>query len=155
MKTLTKIIFAAFIAAVVSMPCYADTVTKTTTTITTTFRSDAPIYTGSVLNVAELEELTLEDFQRFGTKPSAAFDAYQEYQQELKEPRPNPTLVIYKMKVIDRDLTFADFQGPNESLELANARFQEYLRATAFPFNGKNARYVYIYHTPVTQGPAI
>ena len=149
MNTLTKIVLASLMAGIVSMPCYADTVTKTTTTVTT-IRTDAPIYMGPVTNIVELKELTLEDFQQFGaTKPSAAFQQFQEYQAELKQPKPNPTLVPYKMLIADRDLMIADFEGFHVSPELAQARYQEYLRMNPVAVNGRNARYVFVYHTPV------
>lgn len=147
MKSIAKIVLTAWTLGIVSLPCYAATVTETTTTVTT-IRSDAPIYNGPVQEV-ELEELTLEDFQRFGTKPNAAFLQYQEYQKELNKERPNDTLVYYKMKVADRDLTLADFQGFNISPELAQARYQEYLRINPVPIEGRNVRFVYVYHTPI------
>jgi len=150
MNSLTKIVLTAFMAAVVSSPCYADTVTKTTTTVTT-IRSDAPIYTGPVQEV-ELIELTLRDFKRLsGSKPIIARQYYNEYQRELKQPKPNATLVPYKMKIIDRDLVLADFQGVNVSPELAHRRHHEYLRTNPVQIDGQSVRYVYVYHTPVVQ----
>lgn len=150
MKSLTKIVLAAFTLGIVSLPCYAETVTKTTTTVTTTIRTDAPIYMGPVQEV-ELQELTFADFQGIASKPASAMDLYNEYLRELKQPRPNPTLVPYKMKITDRDLALADFQGVNVSPELAQARYEAYLRMNPIPVEGQNVRYVYVYHTPITR----
>lgn len=150
MKSIAKIVLAAFTLGVVSLPCYADTMTKTTTTTVTTIRTDAPIYMGPVQEV-ELQELTLSDFQQIATNPAAAGWLYSDYRRELRQPKPNSTLVPYKMKITDRDLTLADFQGVNVSLELAQARYQEYLRINPIPIDGGNVRYVYVYHTPITR----
>ena len=151
MKPLAKIILAAFTLGVVALPCYADTVTKTTTTITT-LRTSAPIYMGPVQET-ELQELTLQDFQKIAADPTSAEQLYNEYQRELKQLKPNPDLVPYKIKIEDRDLTLADFQGVNVSPELAQARYEEYLRSTPIEANedGQNVRYVYVYHTPITR----
>lgn len=149
MNTLVKSILATFMLGIVSLPGYADTVTTTTTRTVTIIRSDAPIYMGPVQDVTTLERLTLEDFQRFGTKPSAAFDQFQEYKQALENTDPNAEPVIYKMKIVDRELTLADFQGTGVSPELAQARYQEYVRTNPIPMDGKNVRYVYVYHSPI------
>ena len=151
MKSLAKIVLAAFALGVVSLPCYADTVTKTTTTVTT-IRTNAPIYMGPVQET-ELQELTLQDFQQIAADLATAEQLYSEYQKMLKQPKPNPDLIPYKIKIKGRDLTLADFQGVNVSLELAQARYQEYLRSTPIESNadGQNVRYVYVYHTPITR----
>ena len=148
MKSLAKIALTVFTLGIMTLPGFADTVTETTTTVTT-IRTDAPIYMGPVQNVGELQELTLEDFQRFGTKPSASFDLFQEYQEELRNPGPNSPMVIYKMRIVDRDLVLADFQGSNVLPELAQARYQEYLKVDPTPMDGRNVRYVFVYHTPL------
>ena len=127
MKTLTKIAFTAFLAATLPFAAYADTITTTTTV--TTFRTNAPIYMGTVENTALLEPLTLEDFQNFGTKPAAAFQEYQDYKLKLKNSGPDAQVVPYKMKA-DRTLTIADFQGVNVSPELAQERYENYMRVT-------------------------
>ena len=76
----------------------AVTQTTTTKTVTTTRFSDtAPIYAGPV-EEAELQELTLADFQRFGTKPVAAWDDFREYQKQGEDPA-NTEPRLYKMKV--------------------------------------------------------
>lgn len=147
MKTLTKIVFGTFALAVAASPCYAQSVTKTTTTITT-IRKDAPIYMGAVKEV-ELKELKLKDFEYLaGGDAALALKQYGEYQDELKQPRPNPTLVLYKMKVMDRDLVLADFAGVDVTPELAQARYQEYLKVTPIPEEGPNVHFVYVYHAP-------
>ena len=148
MNSITKMVLAAFTLSILSLPGYADTVTETTTTVTT-IRTTAPIYTGPV-QVTELQELTLEDFKELNaSKPMVANDAFQKYQIELKEAIPNETLVLYKMKISDRDLVLADFQGVNVSPELAQARYQEYLRLNPITIDGRNVRFVYVYHTPI------
>ncbi|MFA5167085.1 MAG: hypothetical protein WC530_00985 [Candidatus Omnitrophota bacterium] len=150
MKSLAKIILATFTLGIVSLPCYADTVTKATTTIT--LRTNAPIYMGHVQET-ELQELTLQDFQQIAADPTSAERLYNEYQKELKQLKPNPNLVPYKIKIENRDLTLADFQGGIVSRELAQARYQEYLRSTPMEAgeDGQNVRYVYVYHTPITR----
>lgn len=151
MKSLTKIVLAVFMLGVVSSACYAaDMVTKTTTTVTTA-RTNAPIYTGPVQEI-ELLELTLADFEYLANNnPAEASTQYVEYQNQLKNPKPNPDLVLYKMKITDRDLTLANFQGVNVSPELAQARYQEYLRLNPTPVDGRSVRYAYVYHTPVAK----
>ncbi len=147
MKSLTKIVLAVFTLGVISLPCYAETVTKTTTT--TTVRTNAPIYMGPVQEI-ELYELTLADFEYLaGDKPNSASINFDAYQNELKQPKPNPNLVLYKMKIMDRDLTLANFQGADVSPELARARYQEYTRINPIPVDGRNVRYVYVYHAPI------
>lgn len=151
MKSLAKIILAAFALAGVSLPCYAKTVTNTSTTVIT-IRENAPIYMGPVQEV-ELLELTLADFEYLaGGNAATALTQYNYYQNELRQPRPNPNMVPYKMKITDRDLTLGDFQGVNVSPELAQARYQAYLQVTPIPTDGRNVRYVYTYHTPITRG---
>ena len=149
MKSVAKIVLAAFTLGVMSLPCYADTVTKTTTTVTT-IRTNAPIYMGPVQEM-ELQELTLQDFQKIAADPATAEQLYNEYQTVLKQPKPNPDLIPYKIKIKNRDLILDDFQGVNVSPELAQARYQEYLRNTPIESNedGHNVRYVYVYHTPI------
>ena len=150
MKALTKMVFTVFTVGVASFPAYADTVTKTTTTVTT-MRTGAPIYVGPVQQV-ELQELTLKDFEYLtGSKPIAAWKRYNEYKNELSQPRPNSNLVPYKMRITDRNLTLADFQGVHVPAELAQARHQEYLRINPITTEGRNARFVYVYHTPITR----
>ena len=151
MQALVKIVLAALMLGVVSLPCYADTVTKTTTTVTT-IRTNAPIYMGAVQEI-ELQELTLQDFQQIAADPATAEQLYSEYQRVLKQPKPNPDLIPYKIKIKNRDLILADFQGVNVSPELAQARYQDYLRITPIESNedGHNVRYVYVYHTPITR----
>lgn len=148
MRLLTTIVLAAFATAMVPAPGFSDTVTKTTTTVTT-IRDDAPIYVRPVENAGGLEELTLEDFQRYGANTSPALQQFQAYQEELRQPSPNTTEVIYKMKVVDRELTLADFEGFHVTPELARARYQEYQRMNPIPIDGRNARYVFVYHAPV------
>ncbi|PIR00540.1 MAG: hypothetical protein COV66_06080 [Nitrospinae bacterium CG11_big_fil_rev_8_21_14_0_20_45_15] len=152
MNTLTKIVLGVLALAVVSFPGYAETVTKDTTTIITVIRQDAPIYMGAVKEI-ELTELALADFNYLakGDTRAAALQ-YAEYQNELKKPRPNPNLVLYKMKVMDRDLVLADFQGADVSPELAQARYQEYLKVTPIPEQGPNVHFVYVYHAPTALG---
>jgi hypothetical protein len=101
----------------------------------------------------ELQELTLQDFQKIAADPATAEQLYTEYQRVLKQPKPNPGLVPYKIKIKDRDLTLADFKGVNVPPELAQARYQEYLQSTPVESNadGQNVRYVYVYHTPITR----
>ena len=151
MKPLTKIILAAFTLGIVSLPCYAGTVTKTITTIIP-IRTSAPIYMGPVQE-KELQELTLQDFKQIAADPTSAEQLYNEYQKELKQLKPNPNLVPYKIKIKNHDLTLADFQGGIMSLELAKARYEEYLRSTPIEANkdGQKVRYVYVYHTPITR----
>ena len=122
MKSFTKMVLAAFVMTALTLPCYADTVTKTTTTTTTTLRTNAPIYYGPVQD-RELQELTLADFQWLATKPVTATQLFNDYQRELKQPRPNPTLVPYKLKITDHELTLTDFQGTDVSPELAQSRY--------------------------------
>lgn len=148
MKTLTRIAFTAAMIGIFASPSYAETVTKTTTTVTT-IREDAPIYMGPV-NESELQELTLADFQQFGNKPIAAMTLYNEYKQELNQPKPNPTRVLYKIKITDRNLVLMDFQADNVSPQLAQARYNEYLRLNPVSVDGQNVRYVYVYHSPIT-----
>jgi hypothetical protein len=152
MKSPAKLILAAFTLGVVTLPCYADTVTKSTTTTVTTLRTNAPIYMGPVQEM-ELQELTLQDFQQIAADPAAAEQLYSDYQRVVKQPKPNQDLVPYKIKIKDRDLTLADFQGANVSEELAQARYQEYLRSTPIESNvdGQNVRYVYVYHAPIAR----
>ncbi len=147
MKSHGKIVLAAFMLGVTALPCYADTVTKTTTTVTT-IREDAPIYVGPVREI-EMRELTLLDFQQLVVKPITAAQQFSEYKRELNEPRPNPTLVLYKMKITERDLNLSDFQGAHVSQNLARARYNEYLRMNPIPVDGPAVRYVYVYHTPL------
>jgi hypothetical protein len=145
MKTLATI-FSIALAAFLSAPAVqADTVTTTTTT---TIRTDAPIYAGPVENVTVLEPLTLEDFQTFGTKPPAAFEEYQEYKRDLDDRGPDAVPILYKMRV-ERTLTAADFQGPGVSPELAQARYEDYLRSKPVHYQGREGRYVFVYHLPV------
>ncbi len=148
MKSHEKIVLAVLMLGMTVSPCYAETVTKTTTTVTT-IRTDAPIYMGPVKSEVELQELTLEDFQQLVPKTITAAQAFNEYKNELNQPRPNPTLVLYKMKISERDLDLADFQGVNVSPELARARYSEYMRMNPIPLEGPRVRYVYVYHTPL------
>lgn len=147
MKSITKMFLAVLTLGVISLPVYADNVTETTTTVTT-IRTDAPIYMGPVQEI-ELRELTLVDFQHIATKPATAMELFNNYKEELNRPRPNSTLVPYKMKITDRVLGLADFQGGGVSQELATARYHDYLREDS-P-EGKNVHYVYIYHTPIAR----
>lgn len=146
MKTILKAGLIALMAAMVPVTGYADTVTKTVTTIS--IRTDAPIYTGVVEDVKLLEPLTLEEFQNFGTKPAAAFQQYQEYKQKIENPTPDTGALPFKMKVY-RPLTLADFQEAGIPVEVAQARYDTYLRAVPIRENDKDVRYVYVYHTPV------
>lgn len=147
MNLLSKTFLVAFVLVITGISSYADTVTKTTTV--TTIRTNAPIYYGPVQD-RELLELTLEDFQGLlASKPMVAMDEYRKYKNELSQPQPNDTKVLYKIKIVDRDLTLADFQGADVSPELAQARYNEYLRMNPVPVDGENVRYVYVYHTPV------
>ena len=149
MKSHSKIVLAAFLLGVTALPCYADTLTKTTTTTTvTTIREDAPIYMGPVREI-EMRELTLLDFQQLVVKPITAAQQFNEYKRELSEPRPNTALVLYKMKITERDLNLSDFQGANVSQNLAQARYNEYLRMNPVPVDGPAVKYVYVYHTPL------
>lgn len=149
MNSSLKVFFGVFALAmaVAIQPLFADKVTTTTTTTkTVTIREDAPIYVGPVVE-AELEELTLQDFQQFGTKPPAAFDQYQEYKQEINDPA-NTEPQLYKMKVT-RELTLADFQGSGISPKLAEVRYQAYLSGRPVEVGG--TYYVYVYHTPIVR----
>lgn len=149
MKSHVKIVLGVFMLGMTALPCYADTLTKTTTTTTvTTIREDAPIYMGPVQEI-ELRELTLADFQQLVVKPITAAQQFNEYKRELNEPRPNPAKVLYKMKITERDLTLADFQGVGVPQNLAQARYNEYLRMNPIPVDGPVVRYVYVYHTPL------
>lgn len=149
MKVIKILVFTAISLGVMTLPSFADTVTETTTTVTT-IRTDAPIYMGPVQDV-ELMELTLSDFQFIATKPSSAFQLYNDYQREIGESSPNPTLVPYKMKITDRTLVLADFQGTDVSQELAQARYNAYLQTNPTPIDGQSIRYVYVYHTPIAR----
>ena len=97
MKMFSKIALTALIAVAVPFTAFADSVTTTTTT--TVLRTDGPIYAGIVENPALLEPLTLEEFQNFGTKPTAAFQQYQDYTLKLKNPTPNTGPLPFKMKI--------------------------------------------------------
>jgi hypothetical protein len=146
MTSFTKLITMSVLLGVMLSPCYADTVTQTTTT-TTTIRNDAPIYTGPV-QVTHLEELSLEDFQGLlASKPVVAMDEYREYKNSLDDPNSPP--VLYKLKIVDRDLTVADFQGVNVTPDLAQARYEAYMKTQPVDLDGEKARYVYVYHRPI------
>lgn len=143
MKTSMKMFLAILMAAGLSVPAYADTVT-TTTTKTVTVRNEAPIYYGPVVE-AQLEELTLGDFQILVTNPNQAFDEFREYKKDLKDPNVRH---LYKMKVT-RKLALTDFQGDGVSPEVAQVRYTAYLDSQ--DANPGDSYYVYVYHTPVVK----
>ena len=142
MNAKLKAIFAVLALGVVTVPVYGDVVTTKTVT-TTTYREDAPIYTGPVME-ADLEELTLGDFQTIVTNPSQAARQYYEYKNTINDPE-HQSAVLYKMKVT-RDLTVADFQNSEISLEKAQTRYQAYTTMRAKP---GDTYYVYVYHAPL------
>ncbi|MBI3312612.1 MAG: hypothetical protein HYZ83_00065 [Candidatus Omnitrophica bacterium] len=143
-----RVIFAAVLMApALTLPVYADIVKETITSVTTiTVKDDTPIYTGPVVE-AELEKLTLEDFQRLGTKPTIAWDQFRQYQKEGQDPN-NMKPRLYKMKVT-RDLTLVDFQGAEVNPELAKVRYESYV--TAYKARPGEPYYVYLYHAPVVR----
>ena len=145
MNLQTKALVLVSALAFFTLPAAADVVQQTTTTTTTTLWNDAPIYTGPVVE-AELQELTLGDFQQIGgSKPNIVADYYNDYVKELEKPLPNPTPVLYKVK-ITRVLTEADFQGNGVSPELAQTRYRNYIATQPIKDEG---RFVYVLHTPV------
>ncbi len=146
MKTITNIALTAFLAAAMPFAAYADTKTTTTTT-TTMLRPDVPVYTGVIEDVKVLEPLTLEDFQTFGTKPSAQFDLYQEYARKIENPTEEMNPVPYKMRM-ERQLTITDFQAPYVTAEVAEQRYKVYASTQPAVINGRDGRYVIVYHTP-------
>lgn len=143
MKTSAKLFVVVSMLGILSAPVYADVVT-TTTTKTVTVRNEAPIYYGPVVE-AELEELTIGDFQVLVSNPSQAFDEFREYKKELNDPNARH---LYKMKV-NRVLTLADFQGEGVSPEVAQIRYNTYLDAREA--EAGDSSYVYVYHTPVVR----
>lgn len=143
MKKLFSLVLMLGLMAGLPFPASAGTVTTTTTTI----RTDAPFYYGPV-DAVLLEPLALEDFQRFGTKPPAAFEQYQQYKQDLDNVSPDSHPKLYKMTV-ERELTVADFSGPGISPDLAQARYEDYKGSEPVELNGRKVRYVYVYHTMI------
>lgn len=113
-------------------------------------REDAPIYTGLVQE-GDLEELTLEDFQAFGVEPQDPEDQYRQYRKVLDEATPE-TQVLYKMRIVDRDLAPDDFLGFNVSAELAQARYDAYLTMEPVTVDGRTVHYVYVYHRFLVRG---
>lgn len=143
-----KIALMLLFLGIFSVPAFADTVTTTTTTRTVSVRNDAPIYYGPVVE-AELEELTLGDFQIIVSNPSQAFDEFREYKKDLKDPSKRH---LYKMKVT-RELTIADFQGEGVDPGLAQVRYETYL-ASKDAQKG-DSHYVYVYHTPIVRSTIV
>ena len=141
------VVLGILIVTGVSPACYADPVTKNKEDagLGITLRSDAPIYTGPILE-EDLEELTAEDFNEFGSESGIPVDQYRQYQKVLEHPSPG-ILIPYKMRIIDRDLTLDDFRGFDVSEELSQARYDGYLGMNSVAIDGRTIHYVYVYHS--------
>ena len=141
MKKLTAaLIFAAFVsiptAAFAADPAIA-------------LRNDAPLYSGQAQE-GDLEELTAEDYEEFGTESDTPAEQYRQYQKVLEQPAPG-TLVLYKMRVVDHELTLDDFLGFGVPEELSEARYDGYLSMEPVTVDGRTIHYVYVYHCPLVQ----
>ena len=142
------IVLAILMAAGVPLTCYADPMTKSAGP-GTALRRDAPVYTGPV-EEGDLEELTAEDFEEFGTESDTPAEQYRQYQKVLEQPAPG-TLVLYKMRVVDRELTLDDFLGFGVPEELSEARYDGYLSMEPVTVDGRTIHYVYVYHSPLAR----
>ena len=112
-----------------------------------TLREDAPIYSGPVQE-GDLEELTLEDFGAFGVNPEDPQEQYRQYREALKQATPD-SQVLYKMRIVDRDLSLSDFFAFNASEKLSQARYDGYLTMNPVTVDGRTIRFVYVYHSPI------
>jgi hypothetical protein len=114
----------------------------------TILRDDAPIYSGPV-EEGDLETLTAEDFAEFSADEFALPEVqYRQYLKALENPAPG-SLVLYKMRIVDRDLAPEDFFGFDVPEELAQARYEGYRGMNPVTADGHTIHYVYVYHRPV------
>ena len=145
-----KIVAVSVFLMLVSIP-----VTASAADPVITLREDAPVYTGPVQD-ENLEELTVEDFEEFGTEVDMPAEQYRQYKKGLEQPVPG-SLVLYKMKIVDRDLTLNDFLGFNVPEKLSEARYDGYLNMNPVTVDGRTIHYVYVYHSPLdrTESEAI
>ena len=112
-----------------------------------TLRNEAPIYSGQVQE-GDLEELTASDFEVFGNPAETPAEQYRQYQKALEQSTPG-ILVPYKTKVDSDDLAADDFHGFGVTEDLAETRYQAYLNMAPVSVEGREAHYVYVYHSPL------
>ena len=112
-------------------------------------RSDAPIYTGPV-EEGDLEELTVEDFELFGDESDMPVEQYRQYKKFLQQPS-SGSRVLYKMRIVDRDLALEDFLGVDIPEKLSEARYDGYLNMNPVTVDGRTIHYVYVYHSPLAR----
>ena len=148
MKKIYLLLFLVsfFVAAGVSLTCYADPGAKDAG-LGVTLRKDAPIYSGQAQE-ADLEELTAKDFSQFGSESDLSGEQYRQYISILEQPSPG-IRVPYKMKVVSDDLSADDFSGFNTPEDLAEARYEAFLNMEPVMVDGRAVHYVYIYHNPL------
>ena len=115
-------------------------------------RDDAPIYTGPVQE-GDLEELTADDYEKFGSDADSPEEQYRQYQKVMEHPV-SESLVLYKMRVVDRDLALEDFLGFDVPEKLSEARYNEYLSMNPDTVDGRTIHYVYVYHSPLVPAEA-
>lgn len=129
--------------------CYADPSTESAenTGPGIALRTAAPVYTGPI-EEGDLEELTPEDFERFGSESANPVEQYQQYREMLGQPSPG-MMVPYRMRIVDRDLTLEDFFGFNVPAEVSQARYDGYLDMNPETADGHTIHYVYVYHEPL------
>ena len=130
--------------------CYAESVTENNKDANSeiTLRIYAPVYTGPV--EGNLEELTQNDFEKFGNESEMPNDQYRRYRKILEQHN-SEVLIPYKMRIIDRDLTLNDFFGFGVSEDVSEARYEGYLDMNPVTVDGRTIHYVYVYHKPFTK----
>jgi hypothetical protein len=156
MKTSARLLKAAtflaiLIAAGFMLTCYADPATEGPVP-DINLRDDAPIYKGPV-EEADLEALTADDYESFGTNQEESWKPYDQYRKVLKDPPPG-ILLPYRMKIVDRDLTLDDFVGIDVPEDLATARYQSYCDMDPDTVDGRTIHYVFVYHRPLQRAGA-
>ena len=139
-------LFVIFVVAGIPGTCDADPGTESSEADgpDVALRREAPVYTGPY-EEGDLVELSVEDFEEFGTEPESPQDQYRQYQKMLKEASPG-ILVPYRLRIVDRDLTREDFLGVDIPEDLSDARYSGYLDMIPDTANGRTVHYVYVYH---------
>lgn len=143
--------FAVIMTVAALLTCYADPETENTESsgADIKLRSEAPVYTGPAQE-GDLKELTVEDFEAFGDESESPKDQYRRYRNMLEEGVLGAP-VLYRLRIIDRDLALDDFQGFGVSEELAQARYDGYLSMIPATADGRTIHYVYVYHRPLAR----